>query len=318
MSKEKKQNSLGNFLASRTGRKLFHMLYSFGAAVVIIGALAKIIHLPFGNELLIIGMVTEAFVFAISAFDTEQIDYSEDAAMGSGVAVIGGVGGSVSGEGSQIVGGGGTVSGGSGGVTVIGGGAIGGGQVAATGVVGGGAVAASSSYDPSKFSPEYVEQMDSAAKGVEEFNKAILSLNEVTQTMLQSYQTIADSTQGVTESGTSFSDNMKKFNDHVVKLNEVYEAQSSSIANQMNTINHINASLERIRSLYDNSVLDSNMFKMENERMTRQIQELNKVYARLLQAMNVGGGYNNNPMGGGYNPGGGGYNPGAGGYDPTL
>ena len=81
----------------------------------------------------------------------------------------------------------------------------------------------------------------------------------------------------------------------MTNINAVYEAQMQSIADQMNTIKYINESLERIRSLYDNTVMDSSAFKQENEKMTRQIQELNKVYARLLQAMNAGGG-------GGYNP----------------
>lgn len=274
MEKEKKQNNLAAFLSSRTGRKFFNMLYSFGASIVIIGALAKIIHLPFGNELLVIGMVTEAFVFAISAFDNDQVDYEESPQ--GGVAIIGGGSGS-----GDVSGASGFVGGGIGGNIVLGG--------------------SSGPYDPSKFSPEYVEQMDNAAKGMEEFGKQILTLNDITTSLLSSYQKISESTQGVSESSVGFSDNIKVLNDHVTSINAVYEAQMQSIANQMNTIKYINDSLERIRGLYDNSVLDSNAFKQENEKMTKQIQELNKVYARLLQAMNAGGGYN--PTGGGsYNP----------------
>lgn len=63
---------------SKTGKKLMNMVYGLGAAVVIIGALFKIMHWPYGNLMLIIGLVTEAIVFAISAFESvdEDLDWS--------------------------------------------------------------------------------------------------------------------------------------------------------------------------------------------------------------------------------------------------
>ena len=50
-------------------------LYGLGAAVVIIGALFKIIHLPYADLMLIIGLTTEAVIFAISAFEATPKDY---------------------------------------------------------------------------------------------------------------------------------------------------------------------------------------------------------------------------------------------------
>ncbi|GER58153.1 gliding motility protein GldL [Patiriisocius marinus] len=63
---------------SKTGKKLMNMVYGLGAAIVIIGALFKIMHWPFGNEMLIVGLVTEAIVFAISAFEPvdNELDWS--------------------------------------------------------------------------------------------------------------------------------------------------------------------------------------------------------------------------------------------------
>jgi len=55
--------------------KAFNFAYGIGAAIVIIGALFKIIHLPFANELLILGMGTEAVIFFLSAFDAPSEDY---------------------------------------------------------------------------------------------------------------------------------------------------------------------------------------------------------------------------------------------------
>jgi gliding motility-associated protein GldL len=50
-------------------------LYGLGAAVVIMGALFKIIHLPGADSMLIIGLTTEAVIFAISAFESPAKDF---------------------------------------------------------------------------------------------------------------------------------------------------------------------------------------------------------------------------------------------------
>jgi gliding motility-associated protein GldL len=63
---------------SKSGKKLMNMVYGLGAAVVIIGALFKIMHWPYGDLMLIIGLVTEAGVFVVSAFESvdEDLDWS--------------------------------------------------------------------------------------------------------------------------------------------------------------------------------------------------------------------------------------------------
>jgi gliding motility-associated protein GldL len=64
----------------------------------------------------------------------------------------------------------------------------------------------------------------------------------------------------------------------------------------MDTIHYINAGLNRIRDLYDSSIIDSTSFRNENERMSQLLAQLNQVYSRMLQAMTV------NNQGGGYTP----------------
>lgn len=58
--------------------RVMNFTYGMGAAVVIIGALFKLMHWKFANEMLIIGLVTEALIFALSAFDApeKEIDWS--------------------------------------------------------------------------------------------------------------------------------------------------------------------------------------------------------------------------------------------------
>ena len=63
---------------SRASKKLMNMVYGLGAAIVILGALFKIMHWPGGNEMLIIGLITESIVFIFSAFEPvdDDLDWS--------------------------------------------------------------------------------------------------------------------------------------------------------------------------------------------------------------------------------------------------
>ncbi|PVW17192.1 type IX secretion system motor protein PorL/GldL [Marixanthomonas spongiae] len=71
---------------SKSSKKLFNMAYGLGASIVILGALFKILHweLPLGfatltgGFLLAVGLITEAIIFAISAFEPvdDDLDWS--------------------------------------------------------------------------------------------------------------------------------------------------------------------------------------------------------------------------------------------------
>ena len=64
---------------SKTRKKVMNAIYGIGASIVIIGALFKILHWGGGNAMLMIGLITEAIVFFVSAFepvDTE-LDWSK-------------------------------------------------------------------------------------------------------------------------------------------------------------------------------------------------------------------------------------------------
>lgn len=70
------RNKLEQFLQTERGKRFINFAYSFGAAIVILGAMFKLLHFPFGNEMLFIGMATECIVFILSAFDTPARDYT--------------------------------------------------------------------------------------------------------------------------------------------------------------------------------------------------------------------------------------------------
>lgn len=60
---------LQRWMDSVPGQTFLNYTYSWGASIVILGALFKLTHLPGGNLMLFIGMGTEVVVFFISAFD---------------------------------------------------------------------------------------------------------------------------------------------------------------------------------------------------------------------------------------------------------
>lgn len=66
----------------RFPKRLFNMVYGLGASIVILGALFKILHWSIGpitgDALLAFGLITEAAIFALSAFEpvTEDLDWS--------------------------------------------------------------------------------------------------------------------------------------------------------------------------------------------------------------------------------------------------
>jgi len=62
-----------DYLDSPKGRILLNYLYSWGAAVVILGALFKLTHIKGANLMLFIGMGTEVLVFFISGFERPYI-----------------------------------------------------------------------------------------------------------------------------------------------------------------------------------------------------------------------------------------------------
>ena len=67
-----------NITDARWYKALMPKLYGWGAAIVILGALFKIEHLPYASEMLIVGLSLEAIIFFFSAFEKQhaELDWS--------------------------------------------------------------------------------------------------------------------------------------------------------------------------------------------------------------------------------------------------
>lgn len=313
-----KRNNLEAFLSSRAGKRFFNIFYSWGASVVIIGALFKILHLPGANVALMIGMITEAIVFFISGFDTSD-DVSANSRQNSsdstssvsilgdcvspsntGITTAGGKGQSQI-KNSQSEGG---VAGG----TVIIGSLAGMSEgqqegknfLHSTTVKRENTSVASSTENsqPSVNNNVSVEQgrLSQTAHDMSNLVDVMGSLNEMSSSLLNTYKEINENSVDLSANSKSFVDNMKALNNNMLSLNSVYETQLSSIAEQMATVKYINESLDKIKKFYSDTLVDSSIFKDETEKMTKQIEALNQVYARLLRAMTSSSGNSMNNL----------------------
>ena len=75
-----KKPKVRGIFSGEKGQRIFNILYSIGASIVILGALFKILHTKGADLMLIIGMGTEAVIFFLSAFDEKQMGSGESIA----------------------------------------------------------------------------------------------------------------------------------------------------------------------------------------------------------------------------------------------
>lgn len=345
------KNRIEMYLSSEKGKRLLNFLYSWGAAIVIIGALFKLLHIPYANQVLFFAMITEACVFFISGFERPGNEYHWEEVFpvlnsknpldrpdftsggGGGDAVIVGDGAATIGGGTVVIGGmpGTAMGAGFGGEGGAGGSSAGSGvsstqsatqpsprhlvnagmatmglnisekdsEVLAESIkkLNSAAEQISKMADLTEATQTYIDQISSVSRNLEKFNEITSSLGDVSDTFISSCKIISGATEAdAEEKPKSYVEQMSKLNENISGLNQFYETQLSGLRSQMETVHQINAGLNRIRDLYDSSIVDSAAFRNENERMAQLLTQLNQVYSRLLQAMTV------NIQGGGYPP----------------
>ena len=270
---------LQKWMDSVAGQTFLNYAYSWGASIVILGTLFKLTHLPGANFFLFLGMGTEVFVFFISAFDrpfdktTDGIDLDIHMEEGDAAPAVGAgtVAPAVAGGGTIVInGGGGTIggvvgngdeaarweggpanSGAEGGTISFAGGVVGGGGTIGGGTVvsGGGTVVSGS---PADVVPTMGDEMKEATSNyIDELNRLTEMLAEVSA---QSQRLTRDSEE------------MENLNRTLTGISRVYEMQLKSASAQISTIDEINE---------------------QTRHMAEQIIELNKIYARMIEAMQV-------------------------------
>lgn len=259
------KNRIAVFLSGEKGQRFFNFAYSIGAAVVIWGALFKILHLPGGNALLSIGMGTEVLMFVLTAFDRPPKEYHWE-------EVFPVLASKNPDDRPEFKGGGGSV--------VVGGSA------------GGGVVYAGEGGVPdvenlSTVTEKYTEQLSAISEQMEKLKETTEALNNVSNVLLESYRAITDNSDNITESSAGYVEQMTSLNRNIAGLNTIYEIQLKSISSQLDNIDKVNKGLKDISSMYERSAAESNRYCEETQRMAQYMQQLNSVYAKMITAMTI-------------------------------
>ena len=274
------------------GQRLFNFAYSLGAAIVIWGALFKILHLPGGNTLLCIGMGTEVLMFILTAFDRPPKEYHWEDVFPEldNRTATDETDGDETGSGRQRV-----ISGG---VIVSGGSPISASQGYAGPVAGGNSAPAGTVpvvtqaetvniSDVAAATNSYIEQMTAITEQLAHLRETTQNLNAVSDMLLQSYQAITENSSALTANSKDYISQMGDLNRNLGGLNTIYEIQLKSVSSQLESIDRVNRGIKDIRDMYEKSASQSARYCEETEKMARYMQQLNQVYEKMLHAMTV-------------------------------
>jgi gliding motility-associated protein GldL len=271
-------------------------LYGWGAAVVILGALFKILHFPGANEMLIVGLGTEAVIFFFSAFEPlpedeehwrwdkvfPQLAHADD-------------------DDDEID------------MDSLSGGSAG------AGVLASGLGKTSQLLQENALTPDLFENLSESIKGLKvnvqnlaDISDTTVATNEFSQKLKQASNKIDELSKGysfsvesMNELGSSLS-SIKNSQEQIItavsgyqqqivlattnlsSLNSVYELELQDAQKHINSINKFYGSISGVmQNLLDTSS-DTDSLRTEVSNLATNMQRLNTIYGNMLSAMASG------------------------------
>jgi gliding motility-associated protein GldL len=284
-----KGNKVGIWMAKPKGRTVMGFAFGLGAAIVIIGALFKIMHWPFCNEMLIVGLGTEAVLFTLSSFqlthaepdwsiyypylvnieDRATVAQEDDGTMRnlltSPVAVN---------------------SGGSGG-----------GSEATEKVA---ELMEKAKIDQAlldrlgnamrdlSHNAEQLKSVSSAASATDSYVASLEEASKKMSSLSDAYQRASTSIAGLTsntEAGESFGEQMQKVSKNLAALNNVYELQLQGSSAHLEATQGFQQQVVDMMSNLSASAEDTKVYRENMAMLAQNLTDLNNVYGNMLKAM---------------------------------
>lgn len=285
---------LQKWMDSVPGQTFLNYAYSWGASIVILGTLFKLTHLPGANLMLFLGMGTEVLVFFLSAFDrpfdktadgrdipthiTEEYLETGKVTYDTNNAIAG----------SQPVSGSHPVSG----EAVVVGQPI----VFAPGATASQGIPSAAIFEGTATSP--VSAASSASASSSDDKDANVAVQQPQSVAVQ--QPVAGSTawvggqQQITpemeEAQNNYVEELKKLVETLEKVNE----QSSRLTRDSEEMENLNRTLTGISKVYEMQLKGASQqigtidqINEQSRKMAQQIEQLNKIYTRMIEAMTV-------------------------------
>lgn len=260
-----------DFLETQKGQTILNYLYSWGAAIVILGALFKLTHISGADLMLFIGMGTEVLTFIVNGFERQASAKESDAPATAGGPVI---------IGSAPVAGGAPVAS----------------SAVPVGTDGVGSSTAAPQLDTDALNAMANLAAANAAMAAAQGNAAptgaavagsnavaathpvvpvvdgkvdVPELQQVTQDYIEKLRELTESFQHISDQSSQLeasADEVERLSRNLTSINTIYEMHLKSLGSQIGNIDLVNE---------------------QTRRMAEQIEELNQVYDRMLQSMTV-------------------------------
>jgi len=276
------------FVQQKWWRNIMGYLYSWGASVVMVGALMKLEHFPLSSYFIIAGLGTEAIIFFFAAFeplpeswewDRVYPELADKTTKIERKVVHPSVGGTPTqrfdemlakaeispelfaklGNGMQKL--------------------------------------AESSNKMSEISHAHIETqvfMHSIKKASDNLNSfgdaykhSTEELNRSSSTLTQSYTKTAELISKLSTSSHGYTEQLEKLNKNMGALNSVYELQLRSEDSHLKTSKAVYQGLDAMIENLQESVQNTRHYRDEVEKLGKKLSALNKVYGNMLTAMNV-------------------------------
>ncbi|MDY6370961.1 MAG: gliding motility protein GldL [Bacteroidales bacterium] len=284
---------INNLVRSKGYKTFMAYLYGWGAAVVIIGALFKIMHWPGANMMLIIGMGVEGVIFFLSAFEPphKEWDWSLVYPELAGMIDESGLEGDVEydEDGNPIA-------------------------KAANLPVSQDPLTAKldKMLEEANITPELIDRLGQGMKNLADSANAMNNMASVTAAtdkfvsnldgvagqagrLLESMQgapeavstlsSIYQETSQALNGEVSYVEEMKKMSASLSSINAMYEMQINNASTQMNLNKEFEEKMGTMMANFANSAEGITKYKEQVDALTRKVAELNNVYGNMLAAM---------------------------------
>lgn len=253
---------------TKKGKTIMGLIYGWGGAIVIIGALFKIMHWKGASFFLILGLGVEAAIFAISAFEPPHMDIDWSLAYPELAGMHDEDGHSIENKGSAVE------------------------QL-------------DTMLADAKIGPELIESLGEGLRGLStnasklsEISDASVATNEYAASLKDAsgkvsslaadYAKASESLAVLNEaaaSGANTGAEMQKMASTLQELNVSYESQLNGSKQQAETMQSMYSGITELMTNLSDSVEDTKRYKENISELSTNLSALNNVYGNMLTAM---------------------------------
>ncbi len=252
---------------TQKGKTIMGLLYGLGAAIVIVGALFKIMHWPGAGPMLVVGLGTEALIFAVSAFEPQHLALDWTLAYPELAGLHDEDGNLI--ENKPVV------------------------------------EQLDTLLEDAKIGPELIESLgqglrnlssnanklsdiSDAAVATNDYSESLINAKEKVNTLANDYSRASESLAALNEaanSGANTGEEMAKMANTLGELNRSYETQLQGSQQQAETMRAMYAGITELMTNLSESVDDTKRYKENIAELSGNLAALNNVYGNMLTAM---------------------------------